>query len=149
MYSYQHSRSWNLKFCSALSLENLELAGTPVDLYLISENQFGKINSEKSIWKNQLGKINWEKSSWMNWIFSLFWTGFLMHVFINDFKIDFCRLKIQFVELNFSKFKYRGSIFFWKAAWFFTIVCHFLQMCGKNQFSQISCMVDINNPDEI
>ena len=26
-----------------------------------------------------------------------------------NFKIDFCRLKIQFVELDFSKFKYRST----------------------------------------
>ena len=32
-----------------------------------------------------------------------------------NFKIDFCRLKIQFVELDFSKFKYRST---------FTITCN-------------------------
>ena len=45
-----------------------------------------------------------EKSSSKKWIFSLFQIGFLLPVKpakIN-FEIDFCRLKIQFVELDFS-----------------------------------------------
>ena len=52
-----------------------------------------------------------EKSSLMNWIFSLFRTGFLLPMLLAkiNFKIDFCRLKIQFVELDFSKFKYRST----------------------------------------
>ena len=65
----------------------------PVDLYLISE---------KSIL---------EKSSSANWIFSLFQTGFLLPVQpakIN-FEIDFCRLNIQFDELDFLKIKYRST----------------------------------------
>jgi hypothetical protein len=56
-------------------------------------------------------KINLEKLSSMNWIFSLFQTWFLLPVYpakIN-FEIDFCRLKIQFVELDFSKIKYRST----------------------------------------
>ena len=44
------------------------------------------------------------KSSSTNWIFSLFQTGFLLL-----FEIDFCRLKIQFVELDFSKSIFQKS----------------------------------------
>ena len=51
-----------------------------VDLYLISE------------------KKNLEKLNSTNWLFSLFQTGFLQPVFPGkiNFKIDFCRLEIQF-----------------------------------------------------
>ena len=44
------------------------------------------------------------KSSSTNWIFSLFRTGFLLL-----FEIDFCRLKIRFVELEFSNLIFRNS----------------------------------------
>ena len=56
-------------------------------------------------------KINLEKSSLANWIFSLFQTGFLLPVQpakIN-FEIDFCRLKIQFFKLEFSKLIFQNS----------------------------------------
>jgi hypothetical protein len=51
-----------------------------------------------------------EKSSSTNRIFSLFQTGFLLlwPAEIN-FKIDFCRLKIQFVELDFSNLIFQKS----------------------------------------
>ena len=48
----------------------------------------------------------------MNWIFSLFQTGFLLPVVqpakIN-FEIDFCRLKIQFVEIDFLNLIFQKS----------------------------------------
>ena len=47
----------------------------------------------------------------MNWIFSLFPTGFLLPVQpakIN-FEIDFCRLKIQFVEIDFYNLIFQKS----------------------------------------
>ena len=47
----------------------------------------------------------------MKWLFSLFQTGFLLPLQpanIN-FEIDFCRLKIQFVKLDYSKFMYRST----------------------------------------
>ena len=51
-----------------------------------------------------------EKSGSMNWIFSLFLTGFLLPVPAKiNFKIDFCRLKIQFVELEFSNLIFQKS----------------------------------------
>ena len=47
----------------------------------------------------------------MNWNFSLFRTGFLLQVQpakIN-FEIDFCRLKIQFFQLDFSNLIFQKS----------------------------------------
>ena len=47
----------------------------------------------------------------MNWIFSLFRTGFLLPVQpakIN-LEIDFCRLKIQFVQLDFFNLIFQNS----------------------------------------
>ena len=70
-----------------------QLGISPVDLYLISE------------------KTNSKKSSSTNWIFSLFWTEFLLPVLpakIN-FKIDSCRLKIQFGKLDFSNLIFQNS----------------------------------------
>ena len=52
-----------------------------------------------------------EKSSSTNWIFSLFQTGVLLPVQpakIN-FEIDFSRLKLQFVELEFSNLIFQNS----------------------------------------
>jgi hypothetical protein len=52
-----------------------------------------------------------EKSSLANWIFSLFQTGFLLPVYpakIN-IEIDFWRLKIQFVELDFYNLIFQKS----------------------------------------
>ena len=56
-------------------------------------------------------KINLEKSSSTNWIFSLFRTEFLLPAQPSkiNFEIDFCRLKIQFVELDFSNSIFQNS----------------------------------------
>ena len=56
-------------------------------------------------------KINLEKSSSTNWIFRLFQTEFLLPGLpakIN-LEIDFCRLKIQFVELDVSSLTFQKS----------------------------------------
>ena len=55
----------------------------PVDLYLISE---------KSIWKNQVRQ-----------------TGFLAYFKLDFYCLDFCRLKSQFVELDFSNLIFQKS----------------------------------------
>ena len=55
--------------------------------------------------------MNLEKSSLTNWIFSLFRTEFLLPVKpakIN-FEFDFCRLKIQLVEFDFSNLIFQNS----------------------------------------
>ena len=56
-------------------------------------------------------KINLEKSSSTNWIFSLFQTEFLLSVLPEkiNYEIDFCRLKIQFIELKFSNLIFQNS----------------------------------------
>ena len=84
---------------------------------------------------NQIGK----NSGSRKWIFGLFQTGFLLSVQpakIN-FEIDFCRLKIQFVELDFSKIKPDDPIgressnnFVVNTLWFFTLVWAMLVQCG-------------------
>ena len=50
-------------------------------------------------------KIKLEKSGSTNWIFVYLKLGF--YYLCTNFLVDFCRLKIQFVELDFSKIKYR------------------------------------------
>ena len=68
---------------------NSEKPISPVDLYLISE---------KSIWKNQVQQ-----------------TRFLVYFELDfyclciNFEIDFCRLKIQFVELKFFNLIFQNS----------------------------------------
>ena len=76
--------------CKTTQPTQLRQAKSPVDLYLIFE---------KSIWKNQVRR-----------------TGFLIYFELDfyclcslkksiskiDFEIDFCRLKIQFLDLDFS-----------------------------------------------
>ena len=59
----------------------------PVDLYLISE---------KSIWKNQFQQIG------LNLIFTAC-------VAKMNFEIDFCRLKIQFIDIDFYNFIFQKS----------------------------------------
>ena len=56
-------------------------------------------------------KINLEKSSSKNWIYSLFRTWFLLPVqpAQTNFEIDFCRLKIQFVKLDFFNLLFQSS----------------------------------------
>ena len=56
-------------------------------------------------------KIKLEKSNLTNWIFSLFRTGLLPPAQPGkiNFEIDFCRSKIQFLELDFSNLIFQKS----------------------------------------
>ena len=57
-------------------------------------------------------KIKLKNSSSTNWIFILFRTGFLLHVQPAKiyFEIDFCRLKIQLVELDFQTWFFKNQV---------------------------------------
>ena len=57
-------------------------------------------------------KVKFEKSSSTNWIFSLpslNWIFTATVVCKTNFKIDFCRLEIQFVKLDFSNLIFQKS----------------------------------------
>ena len=76
-------------------------------------------------------KINLEKSSLKNWIFSLFRTGFLLpvqHAKIS-FEIDFCRLRIKFVELDFYNLIFQKSSEDQKGVW---SLCHVFNIMIQN-----------------
>ena len=79
-----------------------------IDLCIDTKN----IKSESPCWAVlDFWKINLEKSSLTNWIFSLFKTGFLLPVRPAKINLEiiFCRLKIQFVELDFSNLIFQNS----------------------------------------
>ena len=82
---------------------------------------------KNQFWKIKLGKLNFYPIS--DWIFTV--------VCKNQFRNWFCRLKIQFVALDFSNFKYRSRGVSWNwilmfensltALWLFMSTLHTVQ----------------------
>ena len=73
----------------------IEKALPPVDLYLIFE---------KSSWKNQV-----RQTGFLVYFELDFYCLCSLQKSIINFEIDFCRLKIQFVELDFSNLIFQKS----------------------------------------
>ena len=113
---------YHLQWFTMLGKPNLEFeivltngvikTGPGQQLKLQHQSPLALVKSQSPCWSVlDFWKINLEKSSLTKRILILFETEFVLPVLpakIN-FKIDFCRLKIQFVELEFSNLIFQNS----------------------------------------
>ena len=81
----------------------------PIPMIQLNSFKDDSTNTHTPCWSVlDFWKFKLKKSSSTNWIFSLFRTGFLLSTKTN-LEIDFCRLKMQFVELDFSNLIFQKS----------------------------------------